>query len=170
MRWVRMTSSTGMEQWSERTPAVADLLNPALIATVIAAAASKYESRGGSPMPFELSFLAVPLVLHRATRIALPRRVDSHLAKWVTAHEILAAGFGARAKALVEPVREGLRFGLRSGAIDFDGGSITGHLRSRTPARIGDIAEIVNKAGFVGQWFTQIESSATAFALLGVEV
>ena len=165
-----MTSSTAMEQWSERTPAVADLLNPALIATVIATAASQYESRGGSPMPFELSFLAVPLVLHRDTRIALPVRIDSHLAKWVTTHEVLAAGFGARAKALVEPVREGMRLGLRYGAIEFDGGNITGHLRSRTPAAIGDIGEIVRKAGFVGRWFTQIESSATAFALLGVEV
>lgn len=121
-------------------------------------------------MPFELSFLAVPLVLHRDTRIALPVRVDSHLAKWVTSNAVLAAGFGARAKALVEPVREGLRFGLRVGAIEFSGGSITGHLRSRTPARIGDIGEIVRKAGFVGRWFTQIESAATAFALLGVEV
>lgn len=159
-----------MEPWSERTPAVADLLNPALIATIIAVAASQYESRDGSPMPFELSFLVAPLVLHRDTRTALPVRVDSHLATWVTAHEVLAAGFGARAKALVEPVREGLRFGLRSGAIELDGGNITGHIRSRTPARIGDIGEIVRKASFVGRWFTQIESSATAFALLGVEV
>lgn len=165
-----MKSFTGMEQWSERTPAVADLLNPALIATVIAATASQYQSRGGTPMPFELSFLAVPLVLHRDTRIALPVRVDSHLAKWVTAHEILAAGFGARANTLVEPVREGLRFGVRSGAIEFDGGYITGRLQSRTPARIGDIGEIVRKAGFVGRWLTQVESSATAFAVLGVEV
>jgi hypothetical protein len=159
-----------MEQWSERTPAVADLLNPALVAAVIAAAASNYESRGGSPMPFELAFLVAPLVLHRATRTALPVRVDSHLAKWVTSNEILAAGFGARAKALVEPVREGLRFGLRAGAIEFREGRITGHLRSRTPARIGDIGEITRKAGFVGRWFTQIESLATAFAVLGVEV
>nr|WP_281374038.1 three component ABC system middle component [Mycobacterium vicinigordonae] len=159
-----------MEQWSERTPAVADLLNPALMATIIAAAASQYESRGGSRMPFELSYLAAPLVLHRDTRAALPVRVDSHLAKWVTAHEVLAAGFGARAKALAEPVREGLRFGLRIGAIELDGGRIAGSFRSRTPAKIGDIGEIVKKAGFVGRWFTQIESSATAFALLGVEV
>lgn len=165
-----MTSSTAMEEWSERTPAVADLLNPALIATIIATAASQYENRGKSPMPFELSFLVAPLVLHRDTRTALPMRIDSHLTKWVTAHEILAAGFGQRAKTLVKPVQEGLRFGLRSGAIELDGGNIRGHLRSRTPARIGDIREIVKKAGFVGRWFTQIESSATAFALLGVEV
>ncbi len=159
-----------MQQWSERTPAVADLLNPALIAAVIAAAASQYESRGDSLMPFEMSFLVVPLVLHRDTRTALPVRINSHLAKWVAAHEVLAAGFGARAKTLVEPVREGLRFGLRSGTIELDGTNIAGHLRSRTPAAIGDIGEIVRKAGFVGRWFTQIESSATAFALLGVGV
>lgn len=159
-----------MQQWSERTPAVADLLNPALIATVIAAAASEYESRGETLMPFELSFLVVPLVLHRDTRSELPIRITSHLAKWVAAHEVLAAGFGARAKALVEPVREGIRFGLRSGAIELDGATVAGRLRSSSPAAIGDIGEVVRKAGFVGRWFTQIESSATAFALLGVKV
>jgi len=156
--------------WSERTPAVADLLNPALIAAVIAEAAIEYERREGTPMPFELAFLVVPLVLHRDTRTSLPIRVDSHLAKWVTTHEVLAAGFGARAKVLVEPVQEGLRFGIRIGAIDFDTGRIVGKLRSRRPAKIGDVGEIIKKAGFVGRWFTQIESSATAFALLGVEV
>lgn len=159
-----------MDQWSGRTPAVRDLLNPGLIAAVIATSASQYENRSGDPMPFELSFLVTPLVLHRATREALPRVITSHLAKWVTTNEVLAAGFGARAKALVGPVREGLRFGLRNGAIGLDGGRITGRLRSSTPARIGDIGEIVKKAGFVGRWLTQTESSATAFALLGVEV
>lgn len=165
-----MKSSPDMEQWSERTPAVADLLNPALIATIIATTASQYERQGGHPMPFELSFLAVPLVLHRETRTELPVRITSHLARWVTTHEVLAAGFGARAKALVEPVWEGLRFGLRSAAIQLEGGHITGHLRSRTPAKTGDIGEIVRKSGFIGRWFTQIESVATAYALLGLEV
>lgn len=159
-----------MDQWSGRTPAVRDLLNPGLIAAVIATSASQYENRSGDAMPFELSFLVTPLVLHRATREALPRVITSHLAKWVTTNEVLAAGFGARAKALVGPVREGLRFGLRNGAIGLDGARITGCLRSGTPARIGDIGEIVKKAGFVGRWLTQTESSATAFALLGVEV
>ena len=36
--------------------AIADLLNPALLAVVIAAAASEYERRDGGPMPFELAF------------------------------------------------------------------------------------------------------------------
>ncbi|MEV0047675.1 three component ABC system middle component [Nocardia rhamnosiphila] len=159
-----------MGQWSERVPAVADLLNPALVAAIIATAAIEYDRRDGRSMPFELAFLVAPLVLHRDTRRALPVRIDSHLAKWVTDHEVLAAGFGARAKALVDPVREGMRFGLRHGAIYLDGADISGRLRSRRPAHIGDIREIANKAGFVGRWFTQLESPATAFALLGVEV
>ncbi len=158
-----------MRSWSERTSAVADLLNPALLAVVTAAAASEYERRDGSPMPFELAFLVAPLVLHRATRAELPNRYDSHLARWVTTHEVLAAGFGDRARDLVQPVREGIRFGLRTGTLQLEGTALRGNLRSRRPARIGDVAEVVAKAGFVGRWFTQLESSATAFALLGVE-
>lgn len=157
-----------MTRWNERTPAVADLLNPALLAAVIAAAASEYERRDGGPMPFEFAFLVAPLVLHRPTRAELPGRIDSHLAKWVTTHEVLTAGFGARAKVLVKPVREGIRFGLRNGTLELDGAFMTGNLRSRRPAPIGDVAEVMAKAGFVGRWFTQLESPATAFALLGV--
>ena len=158
-----------MRSWSERTSAVADLLNPALLAVVIAAAASEYERRDGGPMPFELAFLVAPLVLHRPTRKALPARFDSHLAKWVTTHEVLAAGFGERARALVQPVREGIRFGLRTGTLVLEGDALNGNLGTRRPAKVGDIAEVVSKAGFVGRWFTQLESSATAYALLGVE-
>ncbi|MGW4331868.1 three component ABC system middle component [Rhodococcus koreensis] len=159
-----------MQQWSRRNPAVADLLNPALVATSIAAAADHYERTAGEPMPFELSFLLAPLVLHRDTRLSLPNRTDSHLTKWVSSHEVLSAGFGARAKSLVELTREGLRFGVRQGAIEFNGATITGNLRSKRPAQIGDVADVVKKAGFVGRWFAKLDSPATAFALLGVTV
>lgn len=159
-----------MQQWSRRNPAVADLLNPALVATVVATAADQYEGSAAEPMPFELSFLLTPLVLHRDTRLSLPQRTNSHLTKWVSSHGVLAAGFGARAKSLVEPTREGLRFGVREGALEFDGATITARMPSRRPARIGDIADVVKKAGFVGKWFAKLDSPATAFALLGVTV
>lgn len=159
-----------MQQWSRRNPAVAELLNPALVATVIANAAVQYERESGRPMPFELGFLLVPLVLHRGTRQSLPNRTDSHLTKWVSSNEVLAAGFGARARSLVEPTREGLRFGVRLGVIKVDGAGLTGNLRSKRPANIGDVAEVLKKAGFVGRWFARLDSPTTAFALLGVTV
>lgn len=159
-----------MQQWSRRNPAVADFLNPALAATVVASAADQYERTAAGPMPFELSFLLTPLVLHRDTRLSLPQRTNSHLTTWVSDHAVLAAGFGARAKSLVEPTREGLRFGVREGVIVFDGATITGRMGSKSPARIGDVADVVKKARFVGRWLTKLDSPATAFALLGVTV
>ena len=144
------------------------MLNPALVAALTAAAASEYERRGGDAMPFEFAFLIAPLVLHSDTRAQLPNRVDSHLSKWVVEHQVLMAGFGPRARATVEPVREGIRFGLRTGALELTDAALVGHPAKRRPARVGDIAEIYAKAGFVGRWLTQLESPTTAFALLGV--
>lgn len=144
------------------------MLNPALLAVVTAGAASEYERRSGEPMPFPLAFITAPLVLHHATREALPNRVDSHLSKWVIDNPALVAGFGARAKALVDPVREGVRFGLRAGALTLDGDCLVGETRGK-PAKIGDVGDIIARAGFTGRWFTQSDSPATVFALLGVE-
>lgn len=165
-----MEGSAAMKQWNKRNPAVADLLNPALVSTIVASAADQYGRNAAGPMPFELSFLLTPLVLHRDTRLSLPQRTDSHLTKWVSSHAVLAAGFGARAKSLVEPTREGLRFGVREGVIVFDGRTITGLIGSTRPARIGDVADVMKKAGFVGRWFAKLDSPTTAFALLGVTV
>src|SRR5258705_13710809 len=96
--------------WSARSPAVATMLNPALLAAVAAAAAEEYERAADDPMPWALSFLVAPLVLHRATREALPKSTRSHLSTWVTNNPILRAGFPQRAQSLTGPVREGLRF------------------------------------------------------------
>lgn len=145
------------------------MLNPALIAAVTAGAASEYERVTGVPMPFAYTFLVAPLVLHRETREELPARVDSHMTRWVMSNEVLAAGFGPRARALVEPVREGVRFGLRTETLELVDGGLRGTPRGRkTPARVGDIAKVYAKAGFLGRWFAQLESPTDAFALLGV--
>lgn len=163
-----MAELRDVRQWDDRTAAVADMLNPALIAAITAAAATEYERRGGATMPFEFAFLITPLVLHGETREQLPNRIDSHMSKWAIDHQVIIAGFGPRACALVEPVREGLRFGLRHGILSLADGTLTGHLPSRRPAQVGDIRQIYAKAGFVGRWLTQLEGPATAFALLGV--
>ena len=147
---------------------MADLFNPALIAVLTASAALEYERKAGEPMPFPLAFITTPLVLHRPTREALPSRIDSHMPKWVIDNPVIVEGFGARARALVEPVREGLRFGLRHGALTIEHGGLLGQTRGR-PARMGDVTVLVAKAGFTGRWFTQSDSPATVFALLGVE-
>lgn len=147
---------------------MAELLNPALLTAIIASAALEYERKAEEPMPFALAFVTAPLVLHPATRDALPTRVDSHLTRWAIENPAIVEGFGARALALVTPVREGLRLGLRTGALSLQDGGLTGDMRGR-PEKLGDVSVLISRAGFTGRWFTQNDSPATVFALLGVE-
>jgi Family of unknown function (DUF6521) len=148
------------------------MLNPALIAVVLAAAAREYVGRRDESLPTAYAFLIVPLVLHRDTREQLPRSVTSHWANWASDNPVLIAGFPARAIALREHVREGLRFALRHGVLSIDdvGGLAPAHGKTIVPTTTaaGDIRELVSAAQRVGRWLTKLDLPATAFALLGV--
>lgn len=160
-----------MTEWSARSSVPATLLNPALLACVEAAAASGYEQETASPMPWPLCFVIAPLVLHRGTRQALPGRITSHLGAWVSANPVLRAGLPLRARALVEPVREGLRFGLRHGLLETEpGGRLRQAVPRLRPPDAGDLREVLSKAAFAGRWLSRCEESATVFALLGITV
>lgn len=163
-----MASCSHVREWSTRSAAVANLLNPAVMSLITVTCAIEYERKGAEPLPFTYAFLVAPLVLHKDTREALPIRVDSHMSRWVSSHEVIAAGFGARAKSLVPAVREGIRFGLRTGALTIADGCLTGYMAKRGPAKTGDIKALVAKSAFVGRWFAQAESPTTTLALLGV--
>jgi len=162
--------ATAMTSWTTRSPAAAAMLNPALLAVVAAAAAEEYARAIREPMPWPLSFLVAPLVLHRGTREALPRTTRSHLSTWVSNNPLLRAGFPQRAQSLTGPVREGLRFGLAHDvlAITDDGGLRGAIAQAARPYPDGDIAAVVRAAGFVGKWLTKLDQPATAFVLLGV--
>lgn len=147
------------------------MLNPALIAAVIAAAVEGHARESKEPLPGAMPFLITPLVLHRDTRNALPSRISTHWARWVSGHALLQAGFAPRALSLVEPVRDGLRFGLTRGDLQLTAeGALIGGLAAdaRLSQTTGDVADIVRSAAFVGRWLTRLDRPATAFALLGV--
>ncbi len=171
------------------------MLNPALFAALTAAAASEYERTDGAPMPWPLAFLVAPLVMHRGTRDALPRDTRTHLGNWVQQHPVIHAGIGARAQSLADPVREGIRFGLRHGVLNVDdqgrlsgtlapvpkaaaattSGSAAGATAGSAGGAVRGVGEpgsevgvLLAKAGMVGKWLTKLDQPATAFAMLGV--
>lgn len=82
-----------------------------------------------------------------------------------------SAGLPLRAQALVGPVREGLRFGLRYGLLDTGpGGGVRQAIPRLRPPDAGDLRAILAKATFAGRWVSRSEQPATVFALLGVTV
>lgn len=169
------------------------MLNPALVAAITANAAMQYESQRNEPMPWPVAFLIAPLVLHKGTRDALPTRTTTHLSSWIATNPVVHAGFAPRAAQLREVVLEGIRFGIRYGALSVsEDGGLSGHLGggvvdSRGKARLlakaaaagedrivavlaegTDLGQIVTRAGLVGRWLTKLETPATAFVMLGV--
>jgi ABC-three component (ABC-3C) system Middle Component 3 len=158
-----------MPSSTAQSPVVAAMLNPAVIATIVAAAADEYSRAANEPLPWSMAFVVAPLVLHRGTREALPRRTSSHWAHWLSNNPVIQAGFAPRARSLVGPVRDGIRFGLACGVLVIDGdGFASGLRRSMRPDELGDLAMLVRAAGFVGKWLAKLDRPATAFALLGV--
>lgn len=145
------------------------MLNPALLAVITASAAIEYERADGAAMPWPLSFLVAPMVLHRGTRDALPRRTTTHLGNWVAQNPVIHAGFASRAQSLSDVVREGMRFGLANELLEVDRhGRLSGALGPAPRVSNPEVDPLVARAGFVGRWLTKMDQPATAFILLGV--
>ena len=155
-----------MKRWVDRSRIESALLNPALIALIVSEAAREYE-REAQPMSWPLAFLLPPLVLHRPTRDALPRATRTHLSTWIARHPVIRAGFPERAAAMTPLTREGLRFGLRHGALEFAGSAIRGLPTAAPPE--GDLRLLTDKARFLGRWLAKTDQISTIFVLFGVQ-
>lgn len=148
------------------------MFNPALVSITIATAANEYEATAGFPMPWPLAHLVTPLVLHRPTREVLPRTKATSLTKWASDNTVIIAGFPARAKQMAPYVREGLRFGLREGAIEVIGGD---GLRSQVETQrhvrkvAGDLPRIYRASGMIGRVFGRAGNAASIYAALRVQ-
>lgn len=156
--------------WPSRSQPASDILNPAISAVCVAWCAARYERDTGVHLPWSLAFLVAPLTLHGPTRARFPRSIATHFPTWVNNNADVLSGFPARAKAFTPYVREGLRFGLRSGllVIDADGdlhAKIADHTKVASDTELRSIAVA---SALTGGWFARSGSTANAFTQLGV--
>jgi hypothetical protein len=159
--------------WSNRPPEVAALLNPAFCGLLTYAAVDGYLSQRGSGMPFEFTFLVLPLLLHEPTRILLPTSVRTPLASWIAANPVVRMGMGERVRESADLMREALMFMLARQAMALDSGVVVpGTARPRlTAARTSpniDLRERVQQAALVGRLLSRVGTAATIFAILGL--
>lgn len=155
-----------MTRWSGRPQVSAAYLNPALVSVILAAAAKAYRSEKNKAMVWPLAFVVAPMVLHRSTRLALPRSSSTHLATWLSRNAVLHAGFASRTKEAIPIVREGLRFGLRHNVLTLEAGALNGSIGdSHNP----ELRPLLTSARLVGRWLAKIDQPSTVFAILGLE-
>ncbi|GAA1963327.1 three component ABC system middle component [Catenulispora subtropica] len=146
------------------------MLNPALVAVIVAEASRGHLKESGDDIPWMLSFVVAPMVLHRGTRESLPTSTRTHFATWASDNPVLRAGFPQRAIGLVEHVREGIRFGLARDVFHLVGDRIVApaHRKPRGFEIPAELGEIIRKANLAGRWMAKSDSPSAIFAILGV--
>lgn len=157
-------------RFDQRPREAAALLNPAFVALLLAHAARQHQDQAGVAMAWPLAFLVPPLVLHEPTRRRLPRAVSTNLLTWVQREPVLRAGVPERAVALTPTVREALRFGVRLGALRFEGPTLVAPQSPGSPPTdaSAEVRECIARARLLGRWFATLGDPATIMLMLGV--
>ena len=164
-----------MQPWENRVVEEANLFNPAFCVALLAKTTQEYDRKGGQPFPFALSFLVLPIVLHRQTRSALPGSTLTALLPWIQDNRDQLVDFPKRVSGLRGITREALAFGVQHQALALSGDGCLGlgsRHRSATERRTGlftdEAHECVDRAGFLGRWFSSAGTTATIYAAWGV--
>jgi hypothetical protein len=159
--------------WSDRPVEQARLLNPAFLAALIWSCAEGYGSIDEQGIPYPLSFVAMPIVLHKSTRESLPRNISSSLPAWLGEQPQVHVRFAERATSLVPFVKEGVLFGANGQMLNVSSSRIMAALKPRSMARFlressNEVKDCMKKAKFVGRWFASSGDYTTVMALWGV--
>lgn len=157
--------------WRERPTEERFALNPALAALILAQASAGYQQEVGEGMPFMLSYLVAPVVLHRETRSLLPHTVATSLASWLADNDLARAAIQSRTTALAPLAREGMLLGLQTGVLTLNGALLeVPRPGAVVPgANAPERYELLRAARLVGRMFARVGSAPTVFALWGVK-
>ena len=162
--------------WRDQPVEQARLLNPAFLGALLCSAADGYikEAQGSGGLNYALSFIALPIVLQKGTRDALPKSKATSMIAWMSANPLAQVGFADRARALSPLVKDAILVASRGGIIRLQGTEV---ISVASPKRLagydsatssGEVRDCLKKANFVGRWFAVSGEYTTVMALWGV--
>ena len=159
--------------WSERPLEEARLLNPAFVGTLLWSCARAYMKTAEQPQPYVLSFLAMPVLLHKSTRESLPTSTRTSLVSWIGENPRVVVGYAERARSLVPLVKEAVIFASNGGLLQVQESRVVAEARPRSMARFergasDEVKTCIKKAEFLGKWFALSGDYTTVMALWGV--
>lgn len=162
-----------MKIWTERPREEAHLLNPAFCCIVISGACTGYQETIESGLPFPLTFMVLPIVLHKPTRTALPNSIRTSLPAWIQENASARVQFYERLMSLKPHTREAIAYGLQFDYFAFHGGKLRANIRKNIINRAlnlleDEARECVLRARFLGKWFASVGSAETTMALWGI--
>lgn len=163
-----------MMTWAHRAREEAHLLNPAFCGALISLAVAEYVESEPRGLPYSLSPIILPVVLHKRTRELLPRSVRTSLASWLDESPSVRLGLVERVRALVPYSREAVLFAGSHRALRFVNGgrlatgpssiSTTKYERTTTD----EARACLRSARLIGRWFAAAGSEHTVLLLWGI--
>jgi hypothetical protein len=160
-----------MENWNERTSEIANLLNPAFCASVIYSVVFEYQKQKGTPMPFVLTYLILPIILHKNTRERMNSRTN--MIVWIQKFPDVLINFPQRTRSMIPFTNEAIEYLLLHQTISFSGSDIS---ISKTLSKAAmqkstdkEILACYNKSEHLGRWFAQIGVEENIYAAWGVK-
>jgi len=161
-----------MRPWSKRPTEIAHLLNPAFCSILLREAIMGYEQEAGAGTPYTLSFLILPVVLHKPTRDLLPKTIATKLHSWIQENQNTRIGFADRVRWTIPYTKEALCYASKADLIRIsDDGLLASNmkrLKKLSWPKTSESSLCVGKARFVGRWFSLAGDTATILAMWGV--
>jgi ABC-3C biological conflict system middle component len=159
--------------WTRRPSEEASNFNPAFCGEIIYRTAAEYFRARELPFSLALTFLVLPIILHKPTRDQLPKKANAMFVAWAAEHRPVLAGLPDRATRLLPVTREALLFLLQNGVTRIQrGGVVAGEKPIRlsaAPTSVTDeTRETRRSAGLLGRWFANQGQPASIMQALGV--
>lgn len=154
--------------WHQRSMEERALLNPAFCGELLHLTAAEYGEDG---LPFPLSFLVLPLVLHRKSREALPSTIRTSVPTWLQRNAEVKIGFDERVRNTAAITRETVAFLLAHANIHVGAGGTliaVGAVKQDRDPGSDEIKDCITKARFLGRWLRRAGTAPTVYALFGI--
>ena len=159
------------------TPETLRLLNPGFLANVIGHAAVGYAEYRDQGLPFALSFIVPPLVLHKDTRVVLPKLITSKLPDWAHKNSAELAFLPDHARELHPAVRSAILIGVHLDIICFDddarmrtASQFNSNAAQKESKKSDEVGEIMAKSHFMGRWLSVSGNQPTVLSILGIGI
>lgn len=166
-----------MLQWKNRTPEVANLINPSFCALLIYLVIFEHQQKKKlelvpSGFPFPLIYLILPITLRKQIREKVTSRTN--MLTWLQNNPSVLIGFSNRAKSLVSFTNDAIHFLLSHKKCVIKNGEIfiedfISKSKITKYAQIDpEIKDCINKSKAIGRWFYNINSMENIYAAWGV--
>jgi hypothetical protein len=106
-----------MKTWAKRPVEIAHLLNPAFCSILLSEAIDGYCNESETEMPYVLSFLILPIILHKPTRDLLPRSISTKLHAWIQDNQSAHVGFAERVRWTIPYTKEAIAYATAANSI-----------------------------------------------------